>query len=168
MSQGLSLPHVNLFSSIGPSRSPRITSKLLTIASLYQRSAEFFVKKKSPKYFYLKKLNIKEWSLRPGDNLIPQYNWKIDTALWYWICFMDDNRYLPRIDHYILDSFQGLLQVSEVSRKCRKMSIIFLIADVFIRELLLHHIIQYQWLKSPLRQNLLSQRNRKPAIQLRH
>ena len=125
-------------------------------------------KKKSPKYFYLKKLNIKEWSLRPGDNLIPQYNWKIDTALWYWICFMDDNRYLPRIDHYILDSFQGLLQVSEVSRKCRKMSIIFLIADVFIRELLLHHIIQYQWLKSPLRQNLLSQRNRKPAIQLRH
>ena len=53
---------------------------------------------------------------------------------------MDDNRYLPRIDHYILDS----IQVSEVSRKCRKMSIIFLIADVFIRELLLHHIIQYQ------------------------
>ena len=54
---------------------------------------------------------------------------------------MDDNRYLPRFDHYFLDSFQGLLQVSEISRKCRKMSIIFLIADVFIRELLSHHPI---------------------------
>lgn len=87
LSQGLSLPHVNLFSSIGPSLSPRIISKLLTISSLYQRSAEFFVKK-SPKYFYLKKLNKKEWSLRPGDNLIPQYNWKlippcdIGSVLW--------------------------------------------------------------------------------------
>lgn len=51
---------------------------------------------------------------------------------------MDDNRYLPRIDYYFLDSFQGILQVSEISRKCLKMSIIFLIADVFIRE---HHPI---------------------------